>query len=112
MKLRSPDQVDFLEEQLLRRTENVLNSGFLWLMIIKETSRQPLKTGDLRKVLAQKYFNPHRNTLYSAVLLLKTMRVIEERPDKKLQATKKGLLVLERGTQHLTRNLHALKDKT
>jgi len=108
MPLRTPTSPDFFEKFLINRTEDTVNTAFLWVFVLKQLNKHPLTPTQLRKEIARKHYNPHRTTLYTSITLLKSMKLIEQtsnNPQKKLQITPKGKLILERATKHINLNL-------
>lgn len=108
MPIRIPTQSDFFEKFLINRTEQALNAGFLWVLILKELSQQPLPFSQLRKQIARKHHNPHKTTLFSSIYLLQTMKLIQKintSKGKAYEITPKGKQILERSIKHLKSNL-------
>lgn len=99
-----PSRIDQFENFLIQRTEQTVNTAFLWLLILKELHQQPQPSAQLRKQIARKHHNPHRTTFYSSVYVLKTMKLIENN-EGNLQVTLKGKEILSRAVQHLKSNL-------
>lgn len=105
MPIRTSIEPDKFESFLISKTEQTVNTAFLWLLILKELNQQPLTTTQLKKKIAYKYNNhPHRSTFYTGVYLLQTMKFIQK-TEKLYAITPKGKLILDRAIKHIKSNL-------
>jgi len=108
MPIRTSQKPDFIENFLIKRTEATVNTAFLWILILKQLSKQRLTATQLRKQIARTHHNPHRTTLYTSLYLLQTMKLIQKASlsnDKLYKITPKGEYVLQRSIKHLKLNL-------
>jgi DNA-binding PadR family transcriptional regulator len=104
MPLRAADHIDPVEKFFIKRTEQALNQGFLWILILTQLNREPLRQCDLRRRIAQVYYFYHNRTLGVTLFLLRSMKLIQKR-GKAYEITEKGKQVLERAKKHLKANV-------
>lgn len=99
------DAPDPVERWMVRRLESVVETGFLWLMILKELNHTPQSGSELRDSIAQSFHRPHNTTLYTTLYTMRAMRMIQPSEKhglkKRYAITDKGRALLERGEIHL-----------
>jgi len=112
-RFRTKEGLNSFETFLMKRMERTVETGLLFLVILKLLARKPMAGSELRKAISEAGFEfPHQTTLYTHLTVMRSMKLIESeraRGHKKvLHITEKGLAVLTRAESHLRSLLNRL----
>ena len=106
-RFRTAKDIDSFEKFLISRVERTLETGLLFLIILKLLKRRSMAGSEVRKVISTAGFScPHQTTLYTHLAILRTMKLVKGEDvgkghRRKLHVTEKGLAVLEHAEEHL-----------
>lgn len=97
-------------EFLMSRTERVVETAFLWLRILKTLKHGPKYMSELRRSLNPV---PHMYTFQLNLYLMERLGLVAKEKRGRLSVyriTPKGIMVLERATNHLKKHVEYLLD--
>ncbi len=90
--------------ELVAKTEKAVETAFLWLRILKALKGGPRNASELRRALNPM---PHRFTFETNLFLMARLGLVE-RKERKWYITEQGIMVLNRATEHLKRQMMML----
>jgi DNA-binding HxlR family transcriptional regulator len=95
-------------DELIKKTERVVETGFLWLRILKALKREPTTMSELRRRISP---IPHMYTFQMNLYLMERLGLVRREGrgySKTWYITEKGCQVLERATKHLKEQMELL----